>query len=1043
MKLYLPLVAATVGLAAGASDWNALAEAKVAAMSVDEWIGQMTQINLSYITNADGSLNETKVRECAKLRVGSFLNGAMDAAAWRKMLDRIQAIFKEEGAPPVLYGLDSIHGASYTKGAALSPQQTNKGASFNRELVKQSAYITARDSAASGINWIFAPNGDVVVHKRWSRIFESYGEDPYLVSEMIAEAVNGIQSVPGVAANFKHFIAYGATSTGDDRGNAYPSDYEVLNYYSPPFVSAINAGALSGMSSYVVVNDVPMVSNKKLTVDLLRRDMGFDGLLVTDWQDIYNLLNHNVGVTTRQQAIAMSLNQASIDMSMVPDDPDFIQLSKNLLNAGTLKAARFREGAKRVVKMKLQLGMYDTPVPGANLVSQVGSDADRAQALALARESIVLLKNKDNVLPLADRPKLFLTGPSIDNIGYLCGAWTWEWQGVSGNDQFPKGKSILKGFQDIYGADASSKIKVMQGVDIDGVMTDNLANAKSHAAQADYTIIAVGEKPSTEVSGNIADATLPAGQLQYIRDIASTGTKVILVLVEARPRILNGVADVVHAVINAMLPCEAGGQAIAEIVTGAVNPSGRLTITYPKTTSVDDMVTPYFQRKNGVCTNKSCVSEWDFGAGLSYTTFTYSNFSLSTTKVSGADAITATVTVTNTGTLQGKEAVLLFVSQQARQSQPVETKMLKKFTKIDLAPGASQTVSFSLSVADWGIYAGPIGSGLSKTAEAGTYYIAFKPETICDAAHVGPLCLAFTYGNPTSTAPTTSAPAPTTSTPAPTKSSPAPTTDLPFTLTTKLGKIVSTDMWNIFVQAPAATPAPSQQLVYNTVTKQIRDRALGRCFDVYQDSTAPIGYRLHMYACDSNNGNQKWTLNQNGNQVAHATFSNVCLDVDPNDKAGKAQVWWCAAVGTNPNQYFKIATGTTGATRILSVLNGRAFTVASTAAHADVTFSTLPSSLPNWRFDTANNMVRVDGSTQCLDAWQPQNGGSVHVWDCDASNVNQKWQFDAATGQLRHLTHKGFCLDIQSDSGATPYLWSCHPTNYFWYKYQQLALQSV
>ncbi|OQR92659.1 glycoside hydrolase [Achlya hypogyna] len=1027
MKLYLPLVAATTALvAAETTNWNALAEAKVAAMSVDEWIGQMTQINLSYIMNADGSLNEAKVRECARLRVGSFLNGSMDVAAWRKMLNRIQAIFKEEGAPPVLYGLDSIHGASYSKGAALSPQQTNKGASFNRELVKKSAYITARDSAASGINWIFAPNGDVVVHKRWSRIFESYGEDPYLVSEMIGEAVTGIQSVPGVAANFKHFIAYGATSTGDDRGRAYPSEYEILNYYSPPFVSAINAGALSGMSSYVVVNDVPMVANKKLTVDLLRRDMGFDGLLVTDWQDIYNLLGHGVGVKTRQEAIALSLGQASIDMSMVPDDPDFIQFSKNLLSAGTLKAERFREGAKRVVKMKLQLGMYETPVPGAHLVSQVGSDADHAESLALARESIVLLKNKDNILPVSGRPKLFLTGPSIDNIGYLCGAWTWAWQGVSGNAEFPKGKSILKGFQDIYGADAGSKIKMLQGVNIDGVATDDLAAAKAQAAQAEYTIIAVGEKPATEMDGNIKDATLPAGQLQYIREIASTGTKVILVLVEARPRILNGVADVVHAVIDAMLPCEAGGQAIAEIITGAVNPSGRLTITYPKTASYDDMTTPYFQRKSGVCTgSKQCAAEWDFGAGLSYTTFAYSNFTLSAAQVTGTNALTATVTVTNSGNRQGKEAVLLFVSQQARQSQPVETKLLKKFTKIDLAPGASQTVSFSLSVADWGIFAGPIGSGLAKTAEAGTYYVAFKPETVCDASHLGPLCQAFTYGDPITPLPTTLPPSP---------------ADVSFTLTTKLGKIVTTNMWNIVVQTPAATPAPSQQLVYNTATKQIRDRALGRCFDVYADASAPIGYRLHMYACDAANSNQKWTLNYSGNQVAHATFTNVCLDADPTDAGGNVQVWWCNPAGTNPNQFFTI---TTGATRITSVLNGRAFTVESTAAHAGVTFSTLPSALPNWRFDAANNLVRVDGSTQCLDAWQPQNGGGLHVWDCDVNNSNQKWQFDTATGQLRHLSHKGFCLDMQSDSGATPHLWSCHPTSEYWYKYQQFSIQSV
>nr|AIG55751.1 secreted protein [Thraustotheca clavata] len=1023
MRLRAAIALPILASLCAANTWDDQAEAKINAMTTDEWIGQMAQLDMAYINNQDLTLNEDRVRQCARLRVGSFLDatmGAITADARRAIVTRINQIFAEEGAPPVLFGLDSIHGASYVTNAALSPQQINKGASFNRDLINKSSYVTARDSAASGVNWIFAPNADIVVHKRWSRIFEAYGEDPYLASEMINQAVTGVQAIPGVAANFKHFIAYGDTSTGDDRGNAYPSEYDLLNYYSPSFISAVNAGALSGMSSYVVVNDVPMVSNQKLTVDLLRNDMKFDGLLVTDWQDIYNLLYHNVGVSTRKDAIKMSLSQSSIDMSMVPDDPDFITLSKELLSAGALPASRFRAAAKRVVKMKLQLGLYDTPVVGKDYVSLVGSDADRTDALNLARESIVLLKNKDNVLPLSGHPSIFLTGPSIDNIGYLCGGWTLEWQGVSGNSRFPKGKSILKGFQDIYGSDAASKIQTLQGVDISGVTTDKLDTAKSMASQSQYTVIAVGEPPSTEMAGNIADAKLPAGQLQYIRDIASTGTKVILVLVEARPRILNGVADVVHAVIDAMLPCEAGGQAIAEIILGQVNPSGRLSMTYPKDTTNDNMVTPYFHRKNGVCvtTGSNCPAEWEFGTGLSYTTFSYGNLTLSSPQIATTDSLTVTTTITNTGSMAGKESVLLFITQKSRQNNAVapEVKLLKKFTKISLAAGASQQVSFTISAADLSIYTGPIGSGLKTYAEQGIYYIALKPETLCDADHVGPMCQAFTFGTPN--------------------------TDSVISLYNKAGKIVTSDQWNIWVQNPSGSPSLNQQFVYDTKTKQIRDKNLGRCFDVYQDSSAPIGYRIHMYSCDANNGNQKWNLNANGHQIIHATFTNVCLDADPNDKTGAMQVWWCATIGTNSNQFFSVHDPKAEKASLTSPMINKALTISAQSARSGVTFASNPST--NWVFDWVNNMVRVDsGNNQCLDAYQPQDGGAVHVWDCDASNGNQKWQWDPLTGQLRHLTHKGYCLDIQSASGATPYMWTCHPTNDYWYKYQQFNYQTL
>ncbi|OQR91778.1 glycoside hydrolase, partial [Achlya hypogyna] len=502
MKVIGLAVLAAVGVA---EDWDAQAEAIVAKMTPAQWIGQMAQVNIGFILDGNNKLSTDAVTQCAKAGVGSFLNGVMSAPQWRSMITQIQQIYAANGAPPVLFGLDSVHGANYVNGAVLSPQQINKGASFNPTLVQQSAYITARDSAAGGLNWVFSPGVDVTTHKRWSRVYESFGEDPYLSSVLGQAAVTGIQSMPGVAATLKHFIGYGATSSGDDRGPAYLSDYEVLNYHAPPFIAAVAAGALSIMSSYVSNNGVPMVANTPLTVNLLRNDMGFNGVLVTDWEDIYNLNNVHHIVSNNQDAVGLSMAKSSVDMSMIPYDLSFIGFAQNLLNSGKTPASRFRESAKRIIKLKLKLGLFSTPVPGASAVSLVGSETDRQAALEMARESIVLLKNKNSALPLKSQPRIFLTGPSMDDVGLLCGGWTQQWQGVMGNDKFPGYQSIKGALLNMYSD--KSKITSMRGIDINGVATDPLATAKAMAQAAEYTIVVVGEAPYAEMVGNIPDAT--------------------------------------------------------------------------------------------------------------------------------------------------------------------------------------------------------------------------------------------------------------------------------------------------------------------------------------------------------------------------------------------------------------------------------------------------------------------------------------------------------------------------------------------------------
>ncbi|RLN94304.1 hypothetical protein BBJ28_00003829 [Nothophytophthora sp. Chile5] len=379
--------------------------------------------------------------------------------------------------------------------------------------------------------------------------------------------------------------------------------------------------------------------------------------------------------------------------------------------------------------MKLEMGLYDNPVPGEDDVELVGSDADVAAALELARESIVLLKNDDDILPLLNGSSVFLTGHSADNVGYQCGGWSIYWQGTSGNDPFPHGVSVKQGLENVIGNDS---ITYFNGLSDDGTYSDaDLATAVGYAGQADYTIAVIGEAPYAEKWGDIDDLSLPEGQIEYVQALADTGTKVILVLFEGRPRLLGTLPDSVSAVLHAGLACELGGQATAEILYGEVNPSGRLPMTYPK--DPGHIMIPYNHLVSTQCSYGMCEMQWDFGTGLSYTNFTYSDLTLSTNKVtSQADQIAVSVTVTNNGSMAGKETVMLFVIQPYRAIAVPEVKMLRKFQKIELDAGASSTVLFTLTADDWSVYDPQIGSGFNQIAENGEFVVAIKPDTDCD-----------------------------------------------------------------------------------------------------------------------------------------------------------------------------------------------------------------------------------------------------------------------------------------------------------------------
>ncbi|CAK4240453.1 unnamed protein product, partial [Aphanomyces euteiches] len=604
-------------------DLDAQAQAIVDKMSVDELIGTMTQINIDFIMKSDKTVDTSKVQELANQYVGSMLNtpitddsdvASFTVAQWRDTITQIQNIHAKAGRP-IVYGLDSLHGANYVKDAVLFPQQVNIGATFNPTFAKTMGSTAGRDTKAAGIPWVFTPCLDVSRHKGWPRTYETYGEDPFVVSSMATNVVQGIQG-QGVAACFKHFMGYSASATGKDRDPVTLSKHEIQNIFMPSFKAAIDAGIMTGMGSYIQLNGVPMSANRQTSIDLLRNDLKWDGMLVSDWAEMYLQYQPYGFASSNSDAVLRSMTNSSYDMCMVPDDTSFIGYLKDHYNAGRVTLDRLKTSAKRIIKLKLKLDLYNTPVPGADLVSQVGDKASQQAALAAAQESLVLVKNTNNILPLNPASKkFFLTGSSIDSIGYLCGGWSLRWQGRSDSAIFPTYGRTIRGAAAAYIND-STRTTYLQGVDVDGKVPD-ITTALNYAKAADYTIVAIGERTYAEQSGNSDPLELPSGMTDYVKQLATTGTKIILVLVEGRPRLLNGIAELASAVVYAGLPCELGGEAIADLIFGKINPSGKMSITYPKSSDQLNMGTAYYGRQGDNCVvngvTSSCPAEWQFG----------------------------------------------------------------------------------------------------------------------------------------------------------------------------------------------------------------------------------------------------------------------------------------------------------------------------------------------------------------------------------------------------------------------------------------------
>ncbi|KAG6609894.1 Lysosomal beta glucosidase [Phytophthora cinnamomi] len=761
-KTWLSVLCCTaMGLVTGttADGFDAQAEAIVTNFTTEQVLGQMAQIPIYMFMNADNSLNETLLRGYAKLKIGSynlipFNDAANDitgeygwtAPEWREVITRIQEIAMEENdGIPMVYALDSVRGANHVMNTTMFGAQINAGASFNPDLVYEQAVITAQDTRAAGISWIMGPVLEISHNPLWPRTFETFGEDPHIVTVMAETVTRGLQSVNQTAACLKHFVAYSKTPTGHDQDGVQIDDFDLLNYFLPPFKRAMEAGALSTMENYISVNGVPTIVNNRILQVLLREDIGFTGVALSDFGEI-GMMNtfHRVARDTNE-AVRFSYTHTGIDMAM-GSNTAYLNGTTLLVEESPEYLGRMKETARRVIKMKLKLGLFDNPVPGADDVAKVHNENDIATALELARESIILLQNNDSTLPISTSSSVFLTGHSAHNIGNQCGGVSIWWHGFSGNEYFPNGISVKEGMETIAGSD---KITYFNGLDSDGNYSEaNMTTAKQYASQADYTIAVIGEHPYAEKTGDLDDLALPAGQIEYVKELASTGTKVVVVLFEGRPRLLGDLPENVHAVVNGLLACEQGGKAMAEILYGQVNPSGRMPITYPKDPA--NIMIPYNHRVSTQCADSDyCEMQWDFGTGLSYTEFTYSDLTLSKTNVtSSSDTIDVSVVVTNSGSMAGKETVMLFLIQPYRSISVPEVKQLKKFSKISLEAGASQTVSFTLSADDWSVYKPQIGEGFKQVAEDTDYVIAIKPETNCDVynetAAANPLCATFT-----------------------------------------------------------------------------------------------------------------------------------------------------------------------------------------------------------------------------------------------------------------------------------------------------------
>ena len=697
-------------------------------MSIEEKAGQMTQIDLGVI--AEGgicalknpqTIDLKKIQEAiSKYHIGSILNvgcgsGTISLENWHKILNTIhlENARLSKNNIPILYGIDAIHGANYTIGATLFPQQIAQAATWNPALVKKGYEITAYEVRATGIPWNFSPVLDLGRQPLWSRFFETFGEDVYLAKTMTKVAIEGYQgndvSNPyKVASCMKHFLGYSMPLSGKDRTPAWISDRELREYFLPTFQTAISSGAKTVMINSGDINGTPVHANYDILTKLLRNELGFKGVAVTDWEDIYKLVYVHRIAKTKKEAVKMAI-MAGIDMSMTPNDFEFTTLLVELVKEGSIPESRLDLSVKRILQLKKDLALFSQTEFEQSKYPLFGSEEHAKASYDVAKESMTLLKNKNNILPLKSNDKIFVCGPAANSLNLLNGAWTHTWQGVDPSYNTKNKFTILDALQNQNGLNVSYEL----GVSIDSIQ--NIEACLREAKKADKIIICVGETPSTEIVGNINDLTLSFPQIELINQLATLEKPIILVCNFNRPRILNVIESKVDAILYSYLPGDEGGKAIKDVLIGIENPSGKLPFTYPR--FVNSFVHYDHKATEDLDVDFSMNAykpQFDFGFGMSYTTFEYSNLIVSDTNLYDKQKITVSVTVKNTGKVKGKEVVQLYYNDLVASITP-SVKKLTKFSKIELKPNETRKIEFEIKKSDFSF----INKDLKRVTEPG------------------------------------------------------------------------------------------------------------------------------------------------------------------------------------------------------------------------------------------------------------------------------------------------------------------------------------
>lgn len=691
-------------------------------LTLEEKIGQMMELVTDLFGANDKNgvfyIDEHKTDSIlSRYKIGSILNApntcAPTAKQWEKYIAQIQKISMKRIGIPCVFGLDQNHGSTYTQGGTLFPQNINVAATFNREIARRSAEATAYETRAVSVPWTYSPTVDLGRDARWPRIWENFGEDCYLSSEMGKAMVYGFQGEDPnnidqyhIATSMKHFMGYGVPWTGKDRTPAYISPADLREKHFAPFLAGLQAGALTVMVNSASVNGMPMHANKEFLTGWLKEETGWDGVLITDWADINNLYTREMVAKDKKDALRIAIN-AGIDMIMEPYSCDACGYLVELVKEGKIPMSRIDDACRRVLRMKYRLDLFKNPTQKLKNYPKFGGEEFAKLALEGATESMVLLKNEGNILPLQHGKKILLTGPNANQMRCLNGGWSYTWQGHRADEFAGKYNTIYEAFCNEYGKE---NVILNQGVTYNEkgkYWEENepqIQEAVAAAKDADVIVACIGENSYTETPGNLTDLWLSENQRNLVKALAQTGKPVILVLNEGRPRLIADIEPLAQGIINILIPGNMGGDALANLVSGKSNFSGKMPYTYPK--EINSLANYDFKKSEEVGTmegaydyNAKITQQWGFGYGLSYTSYKYSNLKVSQSDFRHGDIIKVSVDVKNTGKVAGKESVLLFSSDLIASVVP-DGRRLRAFDKVELQPGETKTMTFELKADD-------------------------------------------------------------------------------------------------------------------------------------------------------------------------------------------------------------------------------------------------------------------------------------------------------------------------------------------------------